>query len=1059
MLRQIRTLTFLLFIATLMGTVASGCGDKPDLSWQRPDDKPAGCSIVCEYGYETDTEGNAVCVCKAPPDCECSEEIAPVCTTDNQTFNNSCLAECAGKTVDHAGKCETNCPVIDCTLACEHGFDVDSNNCEVCACYQCPELLCDLDCTNGFKQDSRGCDLCQCDDCNCDDNYDPVCGKNDVTYANACSAMCAGAEIAYAGACETPVECESDHDCTEGYLCMNGVCIPGSGICGDAVCSIGEMCESCPFDPDCPYCDYCPPPVCVDAYDGCSYHDINGECICWLYVYDAETGDYPVNGDGCPQGYECIQHNGEGWGYCQEIEPPPSCQEKNGICVGLYPGSECPAGYENANGAAQCSGDGAMCCLPCQCPDLYNPVCGVDGITYSNECEARCAHVDIQYYGDCNTLYCVTDSDCGTGEICVDGYCKPAGQPCGNDYCSASETCENCPVDPDCLYCAYCPASICVPAHDGCYQHDMYGDCVCWAYADMEYCPQGSRCTVIDPDSGFGYCEKPKDCQQEGGICIPVLPDAYCPDGFGPANGQAVCGSGVGTSCCLPCNCNENYDPVCGVNNITYSNRCMADCAQIDIGYSGECHQIECASDSDCPYNHFCNNGVCMQGERCWDDIVCTGMTTCENCPFDPECPFCEYCPASVCVPVNDGCAHHDMYGNCVCFPMENQIQCPDGQYCNVTDYGELGMEWGYCVAEQPMQCHDLEGFCLVSAPGSSCPAGYRAQWDEGLCSADAMCCVPDENSCSDCPRYYDPVCGTDNQTYSNECFAGCNNVEISYWGECGSLACVSDHDCPIGSLCLSGVCKAGACRSDRDCPENQLCSDNGSCVSIPCTSSSDCPSYLTCVNGMCDYQQWYACEEYYPGAFCSMPSPDGSMCPAGFFVAGDPAVEGLCGPNEFCCAPDDPTTCTCPDIWDPVCGVDGVTYANDCEAMECNRVEIAYWGECQSSAECYNDRECPTGYTCQIWPCFNPPCPGECVPGTSAIPCFSSVDCMDGFSCIDSFCADSSQCSNYNARTGKCTCSDALDWLCPDTYYCGNQTCITPDYCFGECLYGGPVY
>jgi len=36
------------------------------------------------------------------------------------------------------------------------------------------------------------------------------------------------------------------------------------------------------------------------------------------------------------------------------------------------------------------------------CIEIFQPVCGVDGITYSNECFANVAGVDILHEGECN---------------------------------------------------------------------------------------------------------------------------------------------------------------------------------------------------------------------------------------------------------------------------------------------------------------------------------------------------------------------------------------------------------------------------------------------------------------------------------------------------------------------------------------------------------------------------------------------------------------------------------------------------------------------------------
>lgn len=39
----------------------------------------------------------------------------------------------------------------------------------------------------------------------------------------------------------------------------------------------------------------------------------------------------------------------------------------------------------------------------CICPDVYAPVCGVNGVTYSNSCRARCAGVAIAHNGACGS--------------------------------------------------------------------------------------------------------------------------------------------------------------------------------------------------------------------------------------------------------------------------------------------------------------------------------------------------------------------------------------------------------------------------------------------------------------------------------------------------------------------------------------------------------------------------------------------------------------------------------------------------------------------------------
>ena len=64
-----------------------------------------------------------------------------------------------------------------------------------------------------------------------------------------------------------------------------------------------------------------------------------------------------------------------------------------------------------------------------------------------------------------------------------------------------------------------------------------------------------------------------------------------------------------------PCFCTANYEPVCGIDNLTYSNSCNAECDNIEIDYEGECKKdiVYCEED-DCPNDMVCNEeGICEQ--------------------------------------------------------------------------------------------------------------------------------------------------------------------------------------------------------------------------------------------------------------------------------------------------------------------------------------------------------------------------------------------------------------------------------------------------------------
>ncbi|MCO6438041.1 MAG: serine protease [Phycisphaerae bacterium] len=141
--------------------------------------------MYCRYDDGQCGAADQTGACEIIPDV-CTEEFAPVCGCDDQTYANTCFAAAAGVSVVRDGECEEDLDARICGglqgVACEEGE----------YCHYEVDALC------GAADQTGACEVIP--DV-CTEEFAPVCGCDDRTYANACFAAAAGVSVQSEGEC------------------------------------------------------------------------------------------------------------------------------------------------------------------------------------------------------------------------------------------------------------------------------------------------------------------------------------------------------------------------------------------------------------------------------------------------------------------------------------------------------------------------------------------------------------------------------------------------------------------------------------------------------------------------------------------------------------------------------------------------------------------------------------------------------------------------------------------------------------------------------------------
>ncbi|XP_025069657.1 ovoinhibitor-like [Alligator sinensis] len=448
------------------------------------------------------------------------------------------------------------------------------------------------------------------------------------------------------------------------------------------------------------------------------------------------------------------------------------------------------------------------------CPRHLEPVCGTDGVSYSNDC-GICVHnseheadVGVRHQGQCQQG--LLPEDCSkypsrttkSGKVLV--FCPRIYSPvCGTDGVSYSSLCE------------ICAHNLEHGAHIG-KKHD--GECKkdiqkldCSQYPGSA--EHGTACPLILDEvcgtDGVTYASACMLCahNREQRTSIDVKHDGTCKPDFAPLNCSSY-PSRTTEEDKVIISCPRILSPVCSTDDVTFANDCEI-CAHnaehrtnINKKHDGACKKETTKVDCSQYPTTISEEGDTLIGcPRILKPVCGTDGVT-----YDNDCAICahnvKHRDASVSKKHNGPCEPETSKLDCSKYPQVTTkngtvlVACPmiynpicgtDGKtYASECTLCSHQLEVLQLILDSPAMSHrkaelkvDIKhsGLCPEDLPKLDCSKYHHITTERGTALA--------------CTIFYSPVCGTDGNTYDNECRL-CNNnlyakprVEIQHSGPC----------------------------------------------------------------------------------------------------------------------------------------------------------------------------------------------------------------------------------------------------------------------------------